>query len=77
MRLSEVNFSDGDLILRNKLLVPEINGGKERNVALALNWYANQFLRAGINYVQVLDLEGGSFDSKKLNALQLRFQLAY
>jgi phosphate-selective porin OprO/OprP len=77
LRLSEVNFSDGDLVLRNKLLVPEINGGKERNLALALNWYANQFLRAGINYVQVLDLEGGNFDNKKLNALQLRFQLAY
>lgn len=77
VRLSEVNFSDGNLVLRNNVLVPEINGGKERNATLALNWYANPFLRAGINYVQVLDLEGGNFDSKKLNALQLRFQLAY
>lgn len=77
LRLSEVNFSDGDLVLRNTLLVPEINGGKERNATLALNWYANQFLRAGLNYVQALDIEGGNFDSKKLNALQLRFQLAY
>jgi phosphate-selective porin OprO and OprP len=77
LRLSEVNLTDGDLVLRNKLLLPEINGGKERNATLALNWYANQFLRTSINYVHVLNLDGGNFDGKKLNALQLRLQLAY
>ncbi len=77
LRLSEVNFTDGDLVLRNKVLVPEVNGGKERNATLALNWYVNQYLRTSVNYVHVLDLEGGNFDAKELSALQLRLQIAY
>ena len=77
LRLSEVKLTDGDLILRNKVLLPEANGGKERNATLALNWYLNQYLRTGINYVHVQDIDGGSLDGKKLDALQIRFQLAY
>lgn len=77
LRLSEINLTDGGLVLRNKILLPEINGGKERNATLGLNWYANQFFRTSLNYVHVLSIDGGNFDGENLNALQLRFQLAY
>ncbi|MES2825675.1 MAG: porin [Pseudomonadota bacterium] len=77
LRLSEVDLTDGDLVLRNSLLVPEVNGGKERNVTVALNWYVNPYLRSSINYVHGMDIESGSFEGRKLNALQMRFQLAY
>lgn len=77
LRISEIDLTDGNLVLRNKVLSPEINGGKERNVTLALNTYLNQFFRASVNYVHVLDIDGGSFNGKDLNAVQLRLQLAY
>jgi len=77
LRLSEIDLTDGDPVLRNKILVPEVNGGKERDATLALNWYINNALRSSINYVHVMDVNGGSFDAKKLNALQVRLQLAY
>jgi len=76
-RLSQVDFNDGEWVMRNKMPVPEINGGKQRNLTLALNSYLNSYLRASLNYVHVLDIEGGSFDNKQLNALQFRLQLAY
>ncbi|RYG19573.1 MAG: hypothetical protein EOO07_06575 [Chitinophagaceae bacterium] len=77
LRLSEIDLTDGDLILRNKIVVPEVNGGKERDATFALNWYINNALRSSINYVYVMDIDGGNFNAKKLNALQLRLQLAY
>lgn len=77
LRLSEVDLTDGDLVLRNKLLTPEINGGKQRDLTVALNWYLNSFFRASTNYVRVLDIDGGSFNGKDLNALQFRLQFAY
>ncbi|GGY62658.1 hypothetical protein GCM10011613_02710 [Cellvibrio zantedeschiae] len=77
VRLSEIDLTDGDLVLRNKVMLPEINGGKERNLTFALNSYLNQYFRASMNYVHVLDIEGGSFADKDLNAVQLRLQFAY
>lgn len=46
-------------------------------MTFALNTYLNQYFRASLNYVHVLDIEGGSFADKDLNALQLRLQFAY
>lgn len=77
VRVSEIDLTDGNLILRNKILMPEINGGKERNLSIALNSYLNQYIRASMNYVKVLDVEGGGFADKDLNALQFRLQFAY
>ncbi len=77
LRLSEIDLSDGDLQLLNNQWLPEVNGGEERNATLALNWYLNNYLRTSLNYVHVLDLEGGSYDNKDLDALQLRMQLAF
>jgi phosphate-selective porin OprO/OprP len=65
------------LQLLNNQWLPEVNGGEERNATLALNWYLNNYLRTSLNYVHVLDLEGGSYDNKDLDALQLRMQLAF
>jgi phosphate-selective porin OprO/OprP len=77
LRVSEIDLTDGDLVLRNKVLTPEINGGEERNLTLALNTYLNPYFRASVNYIHLLDINGGSFPGKDLNALQLRLQFAY
>ena len=77
LRISEIDLSDGELQLRNNALVPEINGGEERNATFALNWYLNNYLRTSINYVHVMDIEGGSFSGKDLDAIQMRMQLAF
>jgi phosphate-selective porin OprO and OprP len=77
LRLSEIDLNDGPLQLRNSLWLPEINGGKERNATLALNWYLNAFIRGSLNYVSVLDIEGGNYQDKNLDALQMRWQLAF
>lgn len=77
LRFSEIDLTDGDLVLRNKVLTPEINGGNQRDLTFALNWYLNTFLRASANYVKVLDIDGGSFNDKDLNALQFRLQFTY
>ncbi len=77
VRISDLDLSDGSLQLRNNLLVPEINGGEERNATLALNWYLNNYLRTSLNYVHVMDIEGGSFSGKDLDAIQMRLQLAF
>lgn len=64
-------------MLRSGQWQPEVNGGEERNLSLALNGYLNNYLRISLNYVQLLELEGGAFAGKDLQALQLRLQLAF
>lgn len=54
-----------------------ITGGRERNATLGLGWYANNFVRISSNWVHVFDIDGGNYDDGSLNALQMRFQLAY
>ena len=54
-----------------------ITGGRERNATLGLGWYANNFVRISGNWVHVFDIDGGKYDDGSLNALQMRFQLAY
>lgn len=53
-----------------------VNGGRERNAALALNWYLNPFMRASANVVRVLSVEGGAQAGNTPTAFQMRFQLA-
>lgn len=77
LRFSEIDLTDGPLQLRNAVFTPEINGGDQRNATLALNWYINSYLRSSINYVKVLEIEGGSYADKNLDALQMRLQLAF
>ncbi|MFT3931137.1 MAG: porin [Spongiibacteraceae bacterium] len=54
-----------------------ISGGRERNATLGLGWYANNFVRISGNLVHVYDIDGGKYDGESMNALQMRFQLAY
>ena len=77
LRISELNLSDGNLLLRNNQWTPEINGGKEQNATLALNWYLNSYLRTSINYIHVTELTGGNYADKNLDAIQMRMQLAF
>jgi phosphate-selective porin OprO/OprP len=77
LRLSEIDLRDGDSVLVGSRQVPEVDGGKQRDATLAVNWYLNQYVRMGTNYIHVLDVEGGKYNKASLNALQLRMQLAY
>lgn len=60
-RYSTVDLSDGGF-----------NGGRESNVTLAVNWYLNANLRAGLNYVRG-DLDTPALD-EQIQALLLRVQ---
>jgi phosphate-selective porin OprO and OprP len=77
LRVSNINLNDGTITVKSGVATPEINGGEERNATLAINWYLNPTLRVSANYVHVLDLTGGTYDGKHLDAAQMRFQLAY
>jgi phosphate-selective porin OprO/OprP len=65
-RYSQLDLNDGAII-----------GGKETNATLGLGWYANPFVRISGNWVRVLDLDRGLYDSKDVDALQMRLQFAY
>ena len=77
LRLSELDLSDGKKSLVAGKWRNEINGGEQRDLTVALNWYLTNALRISANYVKVLDLNGGAYDGKDLDAVQMRFQLAY
>jgi phosphate-selective porin OprO/OprP len=68
----EVAFRLSEIDLNNQ----DIEGGKERDATLGLNWYLNQFLRITFNIVEVLELDGGAFDGDEPTIYQMRFQLA-
>lgn len=65
-RYSRLDLNDG-----------AISGGEEENATLGLGWYANPYVRISGNWVHVLDLNGGLYDGKEVDALQMRFQFAY
>lgn len=51
VRLSELDLNDAG-----------VEGGKERNASLVLNWYPESNLRFSANYVKVLSVDGGPHD---------------
>jgi phosphate-selective porin OprO/OprP len=53
----------------------DIAGGKQQDVTFGLNWYPNSNLRLLLNYVQVLDVDGGPFDGVEPGAAQVRAQV--
>lgn len=64
-RISHVNLSDQDIV-----------GGKETNISLGFNWYANNQFRLMTNLIKVLDVDrpGSSFDGLDPLSLSLRVQ---
>ncbi|MGH8626236.1 MAG: OprO/OprP family phosphate-selective porin [Gammaproteobacteria bacterium] len=63
-RYSTIDLSDDD-----------IDGGEQDNFTAALNWYPNANLRLMLNYVKVLDIEGGAFDGSEPDLIQIRAQV--
>ena len=68
----EVAFRLSEIDLNNQ----DVEGGKERDATLGLNWYLNQFLRITFNIVEVLEVDGGAFNGDEPTIYQMRFQLA-
>ncbi len=66
VRFSSVDLNDND-----------ISGGDARNFSLGLNWYATNNIRMSSNYVNVLDVEGGTADGDEPEAFQMRAQLEF
>ncbi len=66
LRYSSMDLSDAD-----------IDGGKEDNVTIGVNWYPTRNLRLSGNWVHVVDIDGGPNDGESLHAIQVRMQLAY
>jgi phosphate-selective porin OprO/OprP len=63
-RYSVLDLNDGD-----------IAGGEQQDFTFGLNWYPNSNLRLLINYVRVLDVDGGEFDGAAPDVAQVRAQV--
>ena len=63
-RYSRVNLDDRDT-----------RGGRENNITLGLNWYANDHVRLMLNYIDVRSQRRGLSDNPRI--LLLRAQIAY
>ena len=66
VRFSSVDLNDGD-----------ISGGDAENISLGLNWYATNNIRMSANYVNVLDVNGGTADGDEPEAFQMRAQVEF
>jgi phosphate-selective porin OprO/OprP len=54
-----------------------IDGGEVDSVTLGLNWYATPTLRFSANYVDVLEVKGGTYDNEEPSLFQVRSQWAF
>jgi phosphate-selective porin OprO/OprP len=66
MRYSSLDLTDEDII-----------GGEEENFTLGLNWYATSNIRFAANYVNVLDVDGGTNDGDEPESFQIRTQVEF
>ena len=66
-----MRYSTVDLIDR------DIDGGEAESVTVGLNWYATPTLRFSANYIDVLDIKGGAYDSQEPSIFQMRSQWAF
>ena len=65
-RYSVIDLNDADII-----------GGEAESVTVGLNWLPTSTLRFSGNYVQVLEVEGGSYQGEEPHLFQLRGQWAF
>jgi phosphate-selective porin OprO and OprP len=66
VRFSSIDLNDND-----------IAGGDAQNLSLGLNWYATNNIRMSANYVNVLDVVGGTGDADEPEAFQMRAQVEF
>ena len=66
LRYSTIDLNDAD-----------IDGGEADAVTIGLNWFATPSLRFSANYVDVLDVKGGSLDEREPSLFQVRSQWAF
>ena len=66
LRYSTVNLNDQD-----------IQGGEADSVTLGLNWFATPTVRFSANYINMLDIKSGPFDSEDVDVMQFRSQWAF
>lgn len=55
----------------------EISGGQADSFAVGLSWFPTSTLRFSANYVNVLDVDGGTHDGEKPSSVQVRGQWAF
>lgn len=65
-RFSNLDLNDGD-----------INGGEAQSFTLGVNWYATAKIRFTLNYVDVLEADGGPHPEDEPSLIQFRSQLAF
>jgi phosphate-selective porin OprO/OprP len=66
LRYSTLDLTDAD-----------IDGGEADSITLGLNWYPTPALRFSANYVDVLEVEGGTHDNEEPKIFQVRSQWAF
>lgn len=66
LRYSSLDLTDGD-----------INGGEAESVTFGLNWFPTAKLRFSLNYVDILDVDGGPNPGDEPSAFQFRSQVAF
>lgn len=66
LRYSTLDLTDADIL-----------GGEADSVTLGLNWYATPTLRFSANYIDVLDVKGGTYDNQEPKVVQVRSQWAF
>jgi phosphate-selective porin OprO/OprP len=66
-----VRFSDSDLTSGN------VDGGKQQDLTVGVNWYVNPNIRFMANYVNVLNVDGGPYNNDEPSVYQLRAQVAF
>ncbi len=65
-RFSNLDLNDGG-----------IDGGEIDTFSAGINWYVNPYVRLVTNYVNVLDVDGGSHDGQEPDLVQFRAQLDF
>lgn len=66
LRYSTLDLTDKDVI-----------GGEADSVTVGLNWFATPTLRFSANYVDVLNIDGGTYNNQEPSLFQVRSQWAF